>query len=545
MKKNYLIYIFIIFCAFSCLEDITMPEERQNTDRPILNVEKNPHAITYTSATLSANIESANGYKISARGFIYGLDSSLEGYTDSISISLGDNYGIGNFEFELKNLTPDTKYYYVAFATNDKGTQYSEIKEFSTWSETPTIETGDPIDIFAGNATIPGIITFIGAASIEECGICYSLTSENPVYGEDNTVAYQNSEYQFEITLNKLAGSQTYYIRSYAKNSYGIAYGQTKILQTPAIWEKAPNFDGAGRINYTTFTMSDNFYIAAGESGNSYSFNDMWEFNVAENCWKVKANFPRIPRKALSSFVIGTRAYIGLGISNEAPNLSDIYTYHQYNNSWGAEISFPGQARAYACSFSIANDSSGYIIGGRITEGEREYRTLSDAWKYDGNSSSWKSIADFPVPIHEGISFISGNKAFVGLGACVTPGADVYYNSIWKYDQVNDLWERVTTVPDAFNYRNGGITGVTVIENDAYIIDGNNHIWALNLNSYIWTKKSEMPLPVEFKSLADNQCMFSYKNGSRNEYEIFTGLNHLSQLFYKYRPEWDNPVNTP
>ena len=539
MKKNYLIYIFVIFCTFSCLEDITMPNERQDTDRPILIVEKSPHTITYTSATLSANIESANGYKISARGFIYGSDNSLEGYTDSISIPLGDNYGIGNFEFELKNLTPGTKYYYMAFATNNKGTQYSEIKEFSTWTETPIIETGNPVNIYAGNATISGVITFIGAAPIEECGICYSLTSENPVYEQDNTVAYLNSEHQFEVTLNKLAGSQTYYIRSYAKNSYGIAYGQTKVLQTPAIWEKAPSFIGGGRISYTTFTISDNFYVVAGESGSSYSFNDVLAFNVAENKWENKANFPRLPRKALSSFVIEGKAYIGLGISDDAPNF--ICTYHHYNNAWGAEMSFSEHTRAYACSFSINNN--GYVVGGRITKSEREFQTLSDVWKYESDGNNWKPIANFPVPIHEGISFVSGDKAFVGLGACVTPGVDVYYNSIWEYDLENDSWKKATTVPDAFNYKNGGITGVTVIENNAYIIDGNNYVWVLNLDSYEWTKKSEMH--SDFKSLTDNHCMFAYRNNSKNEYEIFTGLNHLSQLFYKYRPEWDNPVSTP
>ena len=540
MKKNYIICILLAFCTFSCIEDVNMPEERKNTDKPVLTAEKNPEAVTYNSATLNANIESANGYKIFARGFIYGLDSSLTGDTDSISTSLGDNYGLGSFELELKNLLPDTKYYYVAFATNEKGTQYSEVMEFSTWPEIPIVETGDFGDIYAGNALISGNITYIGATPIEECGICFSLTSEKPVYEDDNTVAYHDTENIFAVTLNKLAGSRSYYVRAYAKNNRGVAYGETKILQTPAIWENAPEFPGAGRISYTVFTVSNNFYVAAGENKDSYPLNDLWEFKPASNSWSSKTYMSGYPKKAPSSFVIGNKAYVGFGISGLAANLSEILSYQQNVNDWrNVETPFPGKARSYACSFSI--DSIGYIVGGRFTEGDRDYQTLSDVWKYEYNGSAWvwKSMAPFPVPIHEGVSFAYGNKAFVGLGTCIKSAGDLYYNSIWTYDQENDSWEKITTIPTGFNFRNGGITGVTVVENNAYLIDGSNQIWVLNLDSYVWNKKSDMPIS---RSLADNQCMFSYRNESTNEYEVFVGLNHLSTHFYKYRPEWDNPV---
>ncbi len=539
MKKIYIVYIFILFCAFSCLEDVNMPEERQNADTPILTTKERPDTITYNSVILSAGIESANGYKITARGFIYALDNSLKEGRDSISLPLGMQEGLGDFDVELKDLLPDKQYYYVAFATNNKGTQYSKLLNFKTSPKTPILKTGDPENVHGGTALIPGTISSIGAAPVEECGICFSLSSSLPEYEADSVILSSVTGNKFAVFLTELAGSQTYYVRAYAKNSYGVGYGEVITFKTPDIWESVAVFGGKGRISYTTFTIANNFYVAAGEDANSYLLNDMWEYNPGSNTWTSKTNVPSNSRKALSSFVIGNKGYIGLGISAFMPNLSDIYPYQQNKNEWNNDIAFQGQARAYACAFSLNNN--GYIVGGRITEYEREYRTLSDAWKYEytGSTWVWKSIKPFPVPIHEGISFVSGDKAFVGLGVCSKTGGDEYYNSIRRYDPESDSWEKVTTVPDDFNYRNGGVTGVTVVENRAYIIDGNNSIWVLNLENFQWSKKSEMPVPT---SDSDNQCMFSYKNESKNEYEIFVGLNHLKTYFYKYRPSWDNPV---
>ncbi len=539
MKKIYILYIFILFCAFSCLDGVNMSDERQNADLPQLITEEVPDKVTFYSATLSASIESANGYEITARGFIYGSDNTLKGNRDSISVPLETN-GIGDFSLELEGLLPHTEYYYVAFATNGKGTQYSKILKFKTWSETPTLETEDPKNIQDGNALISGLIISIGAAPVEECGICFSTTSENPIYDTDSTIVSSNLNTEFSIPLDKLAGSQSYYIRAYAKNSYGIAYGTTKILQTPNIWEKMADFGGKGRMAYTTFVISDYFYVAAGEDENSYFLNDLWVYNPASNTWTSKSLIPPYSRKAPSSFVIGHKGYIGLGISGSNPNLSDFYFYQPNRNEWlNIEKSFPGQAREYSSSFSLNN--CGYIIGGQFTDGLLEYKSLSDAWKYENTNDTWnwKSITPFPVPIHEALTFVYNNKAFVGLGSSSKPGSYTYYDKIWMYNPDADSWNVVATVPGEFNYKNGGITGATVVDDYAYIIDGNNRIWTLNLNNYEWSKKSEMTIP---KAYSDNQCMFAYKNESKNEHEIFVGLNHLSTYFYKYRPYWDNPV---
>ncbi len=558
MKKIYIFYFIIILCAFSCLEDVNMPGERQNVDFPILTITEKPDTITSNSVTLSADIESANGYEITARGFIYALDASMKEGRDSISTPFETEGELGLFKFEIKELSPQTKYYYMAFATNKKGTQYSKVLNFITWPEIPILETGEPKDINNGNAVIPGIITSIGEAPIEEYGICYSLTSLTPVYEVDNTDSVPVKGNNFEVHLSKLAGGKTYNVRAYARNSYGIAYGETKFLKTPEIWERVADFGeidgipvGKGRIAYTKFTISNYFYVAAGEDANSYFLDDVWEYNPNTDVWSRKANILGFrPRKAPSSFVIGNRGYTGFGISGNESNLSDIYTYQQSKNEWNnIEKAFPGMAREYACSFSLNN--SGYIVGGRVTDENRNNTTLSDVWRYEfsGNTWGWHSMSDFPIPIQEGLSFSYQNKAFIGLGVIQLPiGADTvsYYDKIWMYNQGSNLWTIVSTVPADFNYKGkpedsikGGVTGVTVVENNAYIIDRNNQIWSFNLDSYEWSKKSEMPIP---SSYSDNQCMFSYKNESKNEYEIFVGLNRLSKYFYKYRPSWDNPV---
>ena len=102
--------------------------------------------ITQTSATSGGNITSDGGYYVFQRGVVWSTTQNPTTYNYEGITNNGDD--IGEFVSELTSLTPNTKYYLRAYATNSEGTAYGNQQSFSTaFSVTFTVysESGYPI----------------------------------------------------------------------------------------------------------------------------------------------------------------------------------------------------------------------------------------------------------------------------------------------------------------------------------------------------------------------------------------------------------------
>ena len=88
-------------------------------------------AISSTGATFStsAGVSAGTGCDLTAVGFVYG--STTEPTLDD-NVAIIDNYTSGVLNKSITGLTPNTKYYVRAYATNSHGTTYSDEKEFTT-----------------------------------------------------------------------------------------------------------------------------------------------------------------------------------------------------------------------------------------------------------------------------------------------------------------------------------------------------------------------------------------------------------------------------
>ncbi|MGE5396516.1 MAG: X2-like carbohydrate binding domain-containing protein, partial [Chitinophagales bacterium] len=85
--------------------------------------------ITPTSARASANITSDGGKPITVCGIYYGTTANP--VEDGTKVSAAENK-TGAFSIDISNLTPNTLYHVIAFATNDVGTSQSERADFTT-----------------------------------------------------------------------------------------------------------------------------------------------------------------------------------------------------------------------------------------------------------------------------------------------------------------------------------------------------------------------------------------------------------------------------
>ena len=120
-----------------------------------------------------------------------------------------------------------------AFATNSVGTQYGDRKSFSTFT-IPTVITSPVSQIENVTASGGGNIVSDGGAIVTRSGICWS-TKENPTISEACTTSdFGIGSFIHEIT--GLMGSTKYYVRAYAINNAGIAYGNQEFFTTaPAV----------------------------------------------------------------------------------------------------------------------------------------------------------------------------------------------------------------------------------------------------------------------------------------------------------------------
>jgi hypothetical protein len=86
-----------------------------------------------------------------------------------------------------------------------------------------SLSTTQITNIKSVSATCGGTITSDGGSKITESGICWSLSSNPTVsgYKSINTVLKGS----FISPLTDLIPDTTYYVRSYAMNSFGISYG--------------------------------------------------------------------------------------------------------------------------------------------------------------------------------------------------------------------------------------------------------------------------------------------------------------------------------
>ena len=150
---------------------------------------------TATTATCSGKVTGDGGSAVTERGFCWSTY-----HTPKISDShapVGE--GIGVFTWTLTDLQPDTIYYVCAYATNSKGTNYGEEKNFRTRSLYYSINvSASPSQ--GGNISGEGAYTYG-----EECTVTAIANSgydfEN--WTENGEIVSDETEYSFTVTGNR------------------------------------------------------------------------------------------------------------------------------------------------------------------------------------------------------------------------------------------------------------------------------------------------------------------------------------------------------
>jgi len=237
---------------FSCSDKPTIPVL---TTSEVRNV-------TQTTAESGGNISDNGGREVTERGVAWNTSPNL---TAEAYITY-DGTGDGSFISSISGLTAGTKYYVRAYATNSEGTAYGNEVSFTTSAVLlPTVTTSDVISISATSASSGGNIFSDGGGTITARGLCWS-TSSSPTIENDKTVE-SGTLGVFTSDLKGLTPVTTYYVRAYAMNSAGIAYGNTVSFKTKNQYE----------INDYWLATDGHGIKINGTYGSFYSLSSIWQ----------------------------------------------------------------------------------------------------------------------------------------------------------------------------------------------------------------------------------------------------------------------------
>ena len=228
--------------------------------------------ITDTSAVSGGIITNDGGATITARGVCW---------STSPNPTISDNYtfdetGIGNFTSNITGLTAGTTYYVRAYATNATGTAYGNEILFITNAIGPTIITATVSNITDSSAVSGGIITSDGGAVVIARGICWD-TLPNPTINSNHT-SDSSGIGNFTSSITGLIAGTTYYVRAYAVNSVGTAYGNQVAFTTMAMLP-----------TLTTTAVSNITYTSAVCGGNITS-DGGYSVTARGVCWSIYPN---------------------------------------------------------------------------------------------------------------------------------------------------------------------------------------------------------------------------------------------------------------
>lgn len=187
-------------------------------------------AVTSESATVVGFVI-AEGGGITEKGVCYNTQASPT--IDNNKVVYNGESGEASYTVVITGLNYATTYYVRAYAIVGGAPLYGEEFSFITLAILPTITTAAVTDITSTSAKIGGEVLTNGGAEITARGVCFSLESTPTL--EHTFTSDGTGLGAFISELTGLQDDTTYYVRAYATNSAGTAYGEVISFATPEI----------------------------------------------------------------------------------------------------------------------------------------------------------------------------------------------------------------------------------------------------------------------------------------------------------------------
>ncbi len=230
-------------------------------------------AVTSTTAVVSGsyNASGATG-GVDAR-FDWGLTPSLGNSTTFV------HYGAasGSFSATISGLSPNTTYYYRAFANNTTlGPGYGSVLPFTTTSGTASLPTVTTISETHGSTTATLRGAYNGNGSPVETQFVWGTSASN-LSSASGYVSQSATSGSFSVSVSGLLPNTTYYYRAAARTSGGTAYAPQILPFTTS----TSGSTGNGTCKVNSFVSSAASVAPGGSTMLSWSTTDCASVNIS------------------------------------------------------------------------------------------------------------------------------------------------------------------------------------------------------------------------------------------------------------------------
>lgn len=185
--------------------------------------------ITATTATFNGEIIKIGNPPYTERGFVYHTES-MPTLGNALGQMTATVTGETVYSCGVDGLVQGVTYYVRAYARNSKGIAYStnEVR-FTTMDVLPQVTTQKPteVNIAAGTAMFHGTVVTLGEPVYTERGFVYGKMPDPTIYDNKVVSAGVGVSGAFSSEVAMLPVGHTYYVRAYAINRAGTAYGES------------------------------------------------------------------------------------------------------------------------------------------------------------------------------------------------------------------------------------------------------------------------------------------------------------------------------
>ncbi len=194
--------------------------------------------ITETSATVRGNV-SVDGGKATECGMYFGTSAGDLTFLGSDSINSSNMPFYYSTSKYGRTLSPDTTYYYRAYAVVNGETHWGETASFTTTKITPTasvtVTTRGADNVTQTSATVRGNVSVSGGKATE-CGMYFGTSASNLTFLGSDSINSSNMPFYYGTSKygRTLAPGTTYYYRAYAVVNGETYWGETASFTTAA-----------------------------------------------------------------------------------------------------------------------------------------------------------------------------------------------------------------------------------------------------------------------------------------------------------------------
>ena len=217
MMKKLVLIILLISIGYSCSTNTDSDGNSNTTVIPLAPSNLTGTVISSTQINLSWTDNSTNetSFKIERK-------SGSSSYA-IVGTTLNDIT-----TFVDSGLIPGTTYTYRVYSNNSVGNSLTYSNELTLTTTSlvvlPVLTTTAVSSITDNTAVSGGNITSDGGAAITSRGVCWN-TSPNPTIALTTKTSNGSGTGNYSSNLTGLSANTTYYVRAYATNSVGTAYG--------------------------------------------------------------------------------------------------------------------------------------------------------------------------------------------------------------------------------------------------------------------------------------------------------------------------------